>query len=450
MIRVRIHLIAIAAGLALVVSPAVAHDEGPPPPGTRAAKPAAPGVTTGAPSPHAASGTLSLRRLLARAPFIIEAQVRTTEALDEGRLLRHRLDTRRVLSGRPTRDEATVVEIRGTSSRPPMLSEGEHAVLLLAPAKDLTYLREHLGSDERWDPVGGRDGIIPIASPLDVDAVAEILAAARATDALPEGEERRAALRGLAFRELGTGSARLRADGLTELRQRSEPLALTSEEIAILAAVLRDTTTPAPLRIGLLRLLGERGWEGAVAALTGAEADTPEVLRALLAARAQLGAPASREEIQRLLASPDPAVRAAAIEGLAQLDEPGVISELGRYATSDDAVPVRAAAIEALGRSHRPEAVPVLSQTFSSDDRTIKQASARALLELGEPADQALIDLALAGDTSETRRYAALILVVGRGREHPSVQRLLSSDLDPAVAKLLNDGLHSSHAHEHD
>jgi hypothetical protein len=31
-----------------------------------------------------------------------------------------------------------------------------------------------------------------------------------------------------------------------------------------------------------------------------------------------------------------------------------------------------------------------------------------------------------------------------------SVQRLLSHDLDPAVAKLLNDGLHSSHAHAHD
>jgi hypothetical protein len=449
-IRVRILLIAIAAGLALVVSPAVAHDEAPPPPGTRAVKPAAPGVTTGTPSPHASSGTVSLRRLAARATLIVEAHVRTTESLDEGRLLRHHLDTKRVLSGRPTSDPTTVIEIRGTTSRPPMLSEGEHVVVLLAPAKDLTYLRQHLGSDERWDLVGGRDGIIPVASPVDLDEVAEILAAGRAADSLPEGAERRAALRRLAFRELGTGSARLRADGLTELRQGSEPLVLTSEEIATLAAVLRDTSTPAPLRIGLLRLLGERGWDGAVAALTGAEADTPEVLRALLAARAQLGAPANREEIQRLLASQDPAVRVAAIEGLAQLDDPGVIGELGRYATADDAVPVRAAAIEALGRSHRPEAVPVLSQTFSSDDRTIKQASARALLELGEPADQALIDLALEGDTSETRRYAALILVVGRGREHPSVQRLLSHDLDPAVAKLLNDGLHSSHAHEHD
>jgi HEAT repeat protein len=199
-----------------------------------------------------------------------------------------------------------------------------------------------------------------------------------------------------------------------------------------------------------MRLLAERRWDGAVAALTGAEADTPEVLRALLAARAQLGAPATREELQRLLASENPAVRAAAIEGLAQLDEAGVLTELGQYATGDDAVAVRTAAIEALGRSHSRAAVPVLSQTFSSDDRTIKQTSARALLELGEPADQALIDLALEGNTSETRRYAALILLVGRGREHPSVQRLLSHDLDPAVAKLFSEGLHSNHAHSHD
>jgi hypothetical protein len=242
-----------------------------------------------------------------------------------------------------------------------MLAEGDHVVLLLAPAKDLTYLRQQLGTDERWDPVGGREGIIPIASPTDVDRVAEILEEARAAEALPQGEARRVALRTLAFHELATGNPRLRADGLIELRLQTEPLVLTSEEIATLTAVLRDTSTPAPLRIGLMGLLAERRWDGAVAALTGAEADTPEVLRALLAARAQLGAPATREEIRRLLASDDPAVRAAAIEGLAQLDEPGVLTELGQYATGDDAVPVRAAAIEALGRSHRREAVPVLS-----------------------------------------------------------------------------------------
>jgi hypothetical protein len=449
-IRAFIHLIAIAAGLALVVSPAAAHDDAAPPPGTRAAKPAVPGAASGTPSPHASSGVVPLRRLAARATLIVEARVRTTESLDEGRLLRHHLGTHRVLSGRVGTEGTAVVEIRGGSARPPILAEGDHVVLLLAPATDLTYLRQQLGTDPRWEPVGGRDGVVPVATPTDVEVVAEIIASGRAAEALPEGAERDQALRRLAFRELGTTNPRLRADGLTELRRETGPLILSTEEITTLSAVLRDTAAPAPLRIGLLRLLGERGWEGAIAALTGAEADTPEVLRALLAARAQLGAPADRAEIQRLLASQDPAVRAAAIEALARLDEPGVLTELGQYATGDDAVPVRAAAIEALGRSHRPEAVPVLSQTFSSDDRTIRQTSARAFLELGEPADQALIDLAIEGNTPETRRYAALILVVARGPEHPSVKRLLAQDLDPAVTKLLTEGLHSNRAHVHD
>jgi HEAT repeat protein len=51
-------------------------------------------------------------------------------------------------------------------------------------------------------------------------------------------------------------------------------------------------------------------------------------------------------------------VRAAAVRALARLDRPGVVAEVGRYATSDPDVTVQQAAIDALGASKRVEAYP--------------------------------------------------------------------------------------------
>jgi hypothetical protein len=85
-----------------------------------------------------------------------------------------------------------------------------------------------------------------------------------------------------------------------------------------------------------------------VPALRAASVESAEVLDAVLAARARLGAPADKAELRRYLEAKDPAVQAAAIRALAALPSPAV-SDLGRYATSDKAVKVRVAAIEALG-----------------------------------------------------------------------------------------------------
>ena len=449
--RAAARLTLVAAGLVVLrlAGPAVATDE-PDSPASDSSRTTPTAEPAGALSPYSTTGRVPLRRLAPRAELIVSGHVRWSEPFDDDKLLVHHVGVDETLRGTAVATVA-VVEIRGTSQRPRLLREETRAVLLLSPAPPLSYLREQLPDGRYHAPIGGRDGIIPIDDATQAELVAGILQEAVAAGELPQGEERSTALRALAFAELRSGNRRLVADALTELRARRTPMLLTSEEIVTLSGTLRDTRIAPSVRIGLIRMLAAGNWAGAAAALEGAEVDTPEVLHAVLAARSALGIPADRAEIRRLLASDDPAVRAAAVEALADLDEPGVMAELAQYATGDEETAVRMAAIEALGNSDDQQAVPVLGQTFSSNDRAIRQASARALLALGEKADTALVDLARTGNTSETRRYAALVLLVARGREHASVQRLLATDgLDPGVVRVLEDGLQFRGDHRHE
>jgi HEAT repeat protein len=171
------------------------------------------------------------------------------------------------------------------------------------------------------------------------------------------------------------------------------------------------------------------------------DTDTPAVLEALLAARADLGL-ASREQLAPQLTAKDPAVRAAAVRALARLDQPGTIAEVGQYATSDPDVGVRQAAIEALGATKRAEAVPILRKTFDAPETVILQHSAQAMLEIGGPAvDDALVDLALHGGSPQIRRYATMLLVIQHGRDAEPVRRIERSNPGPEVRDFLEHGL---------
>ena len=158
------------------------------------------------------------------------------------------------------------------------------------------------------------------------------------------------------------------------------------------------------------------------------------MLDALLAARSRLGSPASRAELDRYLSGRDAALRTAAIRGLAYVPEPGAVTELGRYATTDPDLAVRTAAIEALGQSHKADALSVLAKTFADPAREVKQKSAQAIVEIGGPAaDATLTELALQGDSIDSKKYAALLLLVTHGRDDPVVKGLLASNPFPAA-----------------
>jgi hypothetical protein len=446
-----------AAGLAFVAvlaaAPLVrAHDRHPAEPRTPRPAPA-PAVPAAAParSPTAdpgsgvvhTTGVRPLRLLAAEASAVLVGDVTRTESYDEDRLRVHRIRVQRVLRGRLDEVEAGVLDIRGALQRPPLLTDGERVVLLVRPAPTLTYLTQHLPAGRYFSPVSGRDGIVAVGSEAELEALEAAIASGAAA-------RTRAARRRLAFAALGGGNARLAADGLLELRGLEDLAPLAREEREVVGRVLRDARVPALTRIGLLELLGEREARDALPQVVAAAADTPAVLDAVLAARARLGAPADRDALGPYLAANDPAVRAAALRALALLDDPAALEEVGQRATTDPDSGVRVAAIEALGQSKRPGAVPVLSKTFGTSEREVKQASARAMMAIGGPAvENALVELALKGDTSETKTYAALILLLMHGRDHPAVHRLEASNPSPEVVELLEHGFEFRHSHVH-
>jgi HEAT repeat protein len=243
---------------------------------------------------------------------------------------------------------------------------------------------------------------------------------------------------------------RLAADAVVELRRVDGVTAITDEEVAILGKALATTSLPAPTRIGLIRLAGERGWKTALPALRRAASDTPQVLDAILAARSQLGAQPDKAELVPYLSSKDPAVRSAAVRALASLATPAV-GEIGRYATTDPDNNVRIAAIEALGETKQPATIPTLTQTFSQTDRAVRQASARALMAVGgQAASDAFANLALHGSDVNAKTYAMLLLVLTTGKDSPAVRRVLASNPRPEVVDVAKHGLQWQHSHQHE
>lgn len=396
--------------------------------------------TRQAPPPAEPNVVRPLRVLATEATSIALADVTRSETYDEDRLRVHRLRVVRVLRGRLDEPEVGVIEMRAAGG-PDLLAAGEHAVFLLAPAPSYSYLQQHLPLGRYLQTVGGRDGVVRIGAEGEVEAVERVIAAGTDIRSLDDAAAA-VARRRLAFTELASGNPRLAADALVELRGLETFGALGPEETAALGRVLRDRRIEPLTRAGLIAFLGERRVPGALEALAGAEADTPLVLDALMTARAQLGAPAGRGELAPQLASNDPGVRAAAVRALARLDDPRALDQLRHYATLDQSVDVRIAAIEAVGERKRPDGVPIVARTFSDEDVRLRQASARALIAIGGPeAENALTNLALGGGSPEERRYAAFVLMMSVGRDHPAVRRIQASNPSPEVRELIEHGL---------
>ena len=394
----------------------------------------------------ASSDARPLRQLAAEASAVVLADVARTETYDQGRLLVHRLRVQRVLRGRVDVPEPALIDILGDATKP-IVTEGERAVFLLKPQPPLTYLDHHLGDEPRFAAVGERNGVFPVGAEAEAEAIERALGQGLAVAGL-EPVPARAARRTLAFAELGSPSPRLAADALLELRDLPDVEGLAIEEVDALGRALRDVRIDPYTRAGLIRLVGERRWHEAVPALARAETDTPSVLDALFAARTALGVPPTEADLRRYLADENPALRAMAARALARLEDPQALADVGRLATKDADVKVREAAVEALGKSGKPAALPVLSETFASEERGIRQASGRALVDMSTPAaDQALVDLALKSPTPEVQSYAALVLLVARGRDSEAIRRLERSNPGPAVRKVLEHGLEFRHTH---
>ena len=110
----------------------------------------------------------------------------------------------------------------------------------MEPAPSYSYLRQTLpGESALYRLAGGRDGIVPVGSDADVEAVASVLEASARMQAATDPTTRSTELRQLAFTLLGAEPPRLVADGVIELRRLPRTLSLTSEELEIMRRTLR-------------------------------------------------------------------------------------------------------------------------------------------------------------------------------------------------------------------
>jgi HEAT repeat protein len=446
--------------LALLAGPSVATAHGPVrrqpetvPPGAPELPPVEPLDPRTIPRPATSSAetssVLPLGDFARDSPVIADGVVTRTESLDEDRLRVYHVRVDHVGKG-TLGDEALVVELRGATKRPGVLEDHTRAVLLLRLAPPLSYLTQQLPPGPTYLALtGGRDGVVRVADDAERTLVVDVLTEGERIGTLT-GDAQQVARRALAFRELATMHPRLAADAVVQLRRVEGMTSITDDELATLGKALATVSLPAPTRIGLVRLAGERGWKSALPALRRAASDTPQVLDAILAARAQLGAPPDKSELMPYLSSKDPAIRTAAVRALASLPTPAV-GEIGRYATTDPDTNVRVAAIEALGETKQPATISTLTQTFSQNDRAVRQASARALMAVGGPAaSDAFANLALHGSDVNAKTYAMLLLVLTTGKDSPAVRRVLASNPSPEVVDVAKHGLKWQHSHQHE
>lgn len=91
----------------------------------------------------------------------------------------------------------------------------------------------------------------------------------------------------------------------------------------------------------------------------------------------------------------------------------------------------------------------MLARTFDSPVRKLQQRSGQAILKVGgDAAADTLVTLALRGSSSETQTYAALLLLLSRGRDDPAVRRIEEAGPSSEVRHVREHGLEFRDTHQ--
>lgn len=221
-----------------------------------------------------------------------------------------------------------------------------------------------------------------------------------------------------------------------------------------LVALARGEDERADLRLAAFVALGEIGSSARFSDLVflwNREHD-PDALgaagraleRAAFAPRAEDDAPPSLDRVHdrlpKLLASPDPTVRAAAVR-VASLAKGAVAAPVLATiaALVDDPAPrVREQTVVALGRPSRPEHEPILVHALADLDPAIQERAALALLALGSAtARAAVVDfVSRTADRAAALRIAVRIESKGGGQAGPES---FAEALGAALARVSHD-----------
>ncbi len=382
--------------------------------------------------------------MLGDASAVVLAKVSAVEEKDGAKLRTYRLDVQRVLRGDLKPKKVALVQILGdaqpSADAQAYVEAGKRIIVLLAAPPSDGNLKKQLADGAYFDVVDGRDGVIVMSDNGDIAAVERVIKIA-ATIGPATGPRSDGQRVDLALLELASGHPRLAADALAEMQRAGSLRWLSRVEAKAVGKALANQRIDPSIRASLVDTLGAKRARNLHPVLVALKPNQPQVLAAALRARAVLGQAADDDEVGRYLASNDPAIRAAAVEGLALLKLADTTERLGGLATKDKSELVRIAAIESLGESKDPEALKWLSRCFDSDARAVRQASGRAVIAIGgAEADKALVALALKGKSPTSRTYAATLLMTKYPREHPVIAELEAGKPGADVRELIEHG----------
>lgn len=276
--------------------------------------------------------------------------------------------------------------LAGAEAVPDMAGLGDRAVFLAVALEALADLR----GDER-------DGLVALLVKLGFLRDATLALKARRKTVRRSAAETLAALATpLALPAVSDGLA----DRDVLVRTTcARTLAATGGEDAVpgIVAVVGRDAPAAPGAAASVVLALAQARPGALALLLGPGAPVA-VRRIAVAVAADLRLAQFSELLQSCLEGPDDLVVTAA-RGLGRIGEFRAVGALTRLAvTSDRAPPVRAAAATALGAIGDLFGLDVLERLLEEPDWSLREAAARALVDLGAPGSAALRCAAESGD----------------------------------------------------
>ncbi len=392
-----------------------------------------------------------LRQLIRRAQIVAVGRITSIEDLDLGRIRVHEFLVEKELKpGEAT--EPYTIEIVSIADEPGAASAetGRSGIAFVKPLQRNSYLDSHLaGPGVRYEFTEKRDGWIEAGEARQLDAivapVATLIGQSRkpTQDAAARKQNRRA----LVFSLLSAPHPLLADDGIAGLSTISGLSdSLTDIEAGIITSTLYTPSLPISAREKLIGEIATLNLQLMVGTLR--DLQEPALQQAAWAALRKMGAPVAEDDLRGRLAAKEPETRLAAARELLVRAPSTAIPLVAGTALHDRDKEVRLGAIEALGETKSADAVSPLEGTFVSTDTDERQASARALREIGgDAAANAFHRLAFTGPI-DAQRYAVLgLLSLNVGRDDRRVRDIVARHKDAKVRDIIEHGIKLGHSH---
>lgn len=250
---------------------------------------------------------------------------------------------------------------------------------------------------------------------------------------------------------LASPTPRLRADALAPLEQRHDlGAALDAPTLAPVATLLADDHVPVAERGAILLGLAHAGAVGVPALAQEVVTARGPLQAAGVDALVTSGHVPPEEQLLAWSRSEDPALRLAAVRGLATLSSRAAEARIAEVVRTDPSSEVRIAAVTALGTSHDPNAVAVLKTALLGDDKGVIVAAGDALGRLRSPEAVRALEDALRNGSFEAEASAAFALKqTGRPEAETILREQRETHPDERVRRVIKLAL-GEHIEEHE